>query len=162
MTPYWELHILPMFRFIDRDHMLGFGIDLHDYQSVVDHADDIAELVTQTMPPTSTGGLWPPQWADLFSAWIAAGTPRLGLVPSATYTLAVTGGKTVLTCTGTLSDFNAVWLERNNNNEPREYTLVYRPDKGPAKPFRVTEKLLPTTMSVFVTDGAGKHQIDRS
>ena len=49
-SPVFELHILPMFRLIDKLHMLRVNpqLDLLNYDSVKANADDILSLV----PPT--------------------------------------------------------------------------------------------------------------
>ncbi len=70
---YFELHIAPLMRELDRRHMLAFsGIDLLDYATVVRLNDSIHDhLVDQNdpMPTRSTGGPWPPEWIRLFERW---------------------------------------------------------------------------------------------
>jgi hypothetical protein len=148
MTIFYELHIRPMFRLIDRDHMLGFGFNLHEYQDVVDHQDDILALLRAgTMPPKSAGGPWPDFWIGLFMRWIDAGSPQVSEVEDATYKLAKDGATLSLTASGTLpNNGDVVWFERVNDNSPREYTLYRIPgDDGNPKPFNAKEKNIPAT-----------------
>ena len=53
--PIFELHILPMIRAIDREHML-FAFDLWDYDQLVQHAEQIADRLMGNMPPATDGG----------------------------------------------------------------------------------------------------------
>ena len=161
--PFFEIHIRPMFRLIDRDHML-FSFDLHDYQAVVDHKDDILALTDGgSMPPRSTGGPWPPEWVALFKRWTEANCPRLVLVTGATYTL--TKGspvKLTLIATGTFPGSQDVgWFERDNDNTPNQYTF-YREDGASTTPkaFKVQEKSISDTQTqVVVNDGDGQHLV---
>lgn len=161
VTPYYELHIRPMFRIIDRDHML-YKFDLYDYDKVVKVAGDILKRVSQIrdMPPTDSGGPWPDEWIALFKRWIECDFPRLALPTKVDYTL---GSNAVLTAEGDTPDGGDVWFDRNNMNEsPREYTLVLRPAKtGEPTAFGTEEKLPKGTTSVVVFDGDGRHEIKR-
>src|SRR5262245_4312005 len=82
-NPIFELHIRPMFRLLDRQHML-LGMDLWDYDSVKTHSAQIliklkgpGEPQLSVMPPARTGGPWPSEWISLFDRWIQGGFRRL-------------------------------------------------------------------------------------
>lgn len=74
--PVFELHIRPMFRLLDREHMLtlfGAGVDLWELESVWQLRNKILvrlRLETQSnMPGLGVGGPWPREWIDLFERW---------------------------------------------------------------------------------------------
>ncbi|HEX7833557.1 MAG TPA: hypothetical protein VF787_28150 [Thermoanaerobaculia bacterium] len=162
--PYWELHILPMFRLIDRDHMLVRGLDLFDYAQVSKAADDIIDqLEAGMMPPQSTGGPWPDEWITVFKNWRDNGKPRLTLIGDATYSLTKNGDFLLFVATGQFAgNRDTGWFERANTNEsPREYTLVAAlGPPGNSKPYKIQEKTIPATQTqVVVTDARGKHVI---
>lgn len=103
--PVFELHILPMFRQLDRQHMLRVDaqLDLLDYDSIKKKADAILQFAggdTPSMPPPAAGGPWPSEWRALFARWIAGGHRRLSLGTGQAYKLAKSVGNThLLTCT---------------------------------------------------------------
>lgn len=75
----YSLHIKPLLRDMDIDHMAAFGIDLATYEGVKASAADIlARLKDQSrpMPPRSDGGPWPDEWIALFERWINEGLPE--------------------------------------------------------------------------------------
>ncbi|HEX8152282.1 MAG TPA: hypothetical protein VF698_04110 [Thermoanaerobaculia bacterium] len=132
-TPRFEIHIRPMFRLLDRDHMLailgGRAFDLHDYDAVVNHAEAIYAHLQDNMPTINTGGLWPDEWKALFRRWIDEKCPRLEQPAGGVYT-AVTNGKLVVlkaSIENPRPDDRA-WFERfNPNDAPREYWLYREP-----------------------------------
>jgi hypothetical protein len=74
--PVFQLHILPMFRLLDREHMLTFdqpGIDLWELKTVWEMRDGILARLRdeglQMMPTQKTGGPWPDEWVALFERW---------------------------------------------------------------------------------------------
>ena len=75
-TPFFEIHIRPMFRLTDRDHM-SFAFDLHDYDAVAQNADDILQRLESDMPPRVASGPWPEEWIALYKRWIDTGKKRL-------------------------------------------------------------------------------------
>lgn len=81
--PIFELHIRPLFRLMDRQHMLrlaGSTLDLWDYEAVKTHSATILRRLKgegQRMPTDKTGGPWPPEWVSLFDRWIQGGFRRL-------------------------------------------------------------------------------------
>src|SRR5688500_17262186 len=97
-TPVFELHILPMIRLIDREHMIRM-FDLYDYDQVVAHAEAFADRVAVDMPPVTSGGPWPQEWVALFRRWMTTGYKRLEL-GQAQYTWTTSGSRAVVTATG--------------------------------------------------------------
>lgn len=74
--PVFELHIRPMFRLLDREHMLtlfGAGVDLWDLEPVWQLRNKILvrlRLETESnMPGLGVGGPWPQESIDLFERW---------------------------------------------------------------------------------------------
>lgn len=61
-----------LFNDVDVQHMSWF-CDLSKYEDVRDNADDILDRLTRTghgmMPPSSSGGPWPPEQIELFRQW---------------------------------------------------------------------------------------------
>jgi len=163
VTPYWEIHILPMFRLIDSDHMASF-FNLLDYDQVVQNKDDIADSLTaKAMPPLSTGGPWPEEWVALYGRWVALNCPRLGSASNVKYTLAPRGSAMSLTAEGKYGDKEGAWFERlPDRGGVRVYALVVRPGGGnPTRPFKVEEKTIPAgTKSVTVQDKDGPHTVN--
>src|SRR2546430_450000 len=86
--PVFELHIRPLFRSLDREHM-DFALNLWHYPDgpgadPIGHFTLIlnrlkASAPDVVMPPPHAGGPWPQEWIDLFQRWLAAGAPRLSL-----------------------------------------------------------------------------------
>jgi hypothetical protein len=74
--PVFELHIRPMFRLLDREHMLTLiepGFDLWKLERVWEMRNDILLRLRgeggQNMPGLAVGGPWPAEWIDLFERW---------------------------------------------------------------------------------------------
>jgi len=70
--------IKPLFRSIDVEHMMRYGVKLDDYTYMSDGAGDHANakavlntLTEQTMPPG--GPFWPQHRLDLFAKWMSNG-----------------------------------------------------------------------------------------
>jgi len=67
--------IRPKFTDEDVDHMNRFGLDLNDFATVKDNADEILSRLEDTdrpMPPRPRGP-WSPEWIQCFKDWIANG-----------------------------------------------------------------------------------------
>lgn len=69
-TPVFELHIRPLFRMTDHEHM-RVQVDLWDYDQVTNNAERIlghlkAEDDRPLMPPLGSGGPWPEEWVRLY------------------------------------------------------------------------------------------------
>ncbi len=167
--PRFEIHIRPMFRLLDRDHMLAIdanrAFDLHDYNAVVNHAKSILDHLKSNMPTIPTGGPWPEEWIALFDRWIAAGYPRLEPI-TAGNPRAQTNGKIVILRADvqkTRPD-DRIWFERfSSQDSPREYWLYREPgtrDPAPS-PALAEEKFAykPGVDTVTLVDAGGPQQI---
>ncbi len=170
-TPYFELHIRPMIRVLDRENMIAVaGLDLWDYNQVKAHADLIITHLNSDMPPVNYGGPWPQEWITLFQRWKDAGFPALGLAQANApgFTATRNGATVTIDGSGTLADGNArAWLQPIvQEGQPRSYVLYLEPaDSGvpPAPPrgFRVRASFTaaPSLSSITVTDAAGDHAV---
>ncbi len=74
----FALHILPLFRTLDVDHMKvkGSKFDLTAYADVKRKATDIHQRLANKddpMPPEDDAGPWPDEWVALFKRWIDEG-----------------------------------------------------------------------------------------
>jgi len=163
-TPVFELHILPLFRATDREHM-SFTVDLWDYSSVVDRADQIIEHLESDMPPAESGGPWPDEWVQLFRRWKDTGFKRLEL-GAAQYTFNQTATGMTIRAAGT---FPAAgyrgWLHiETETDTSKTYVLYLEPPDasvaGSADSFTLKERYPASdTRSVFIHDSAGMQQI---
>ena len=92
-APVFELHIRPMFRQLDREHMAKWmGLfDLWDLAAVWQHRHEILTRVRdrQDMPGTRYGGPWPREWVQIFERWVDTGSNE---EPGHHLTLATTQG----------------------------------------------------------------------
>lgn len=167
--PIWELHILPMMRNIDRDHMLYHvrstqRVDLFDYEEVKAKATAIAQRVRDgNMPPSGDGGPWPHAWVELFDAWIEAQCPRLQLLRGI-YAARRAAPFIVLTAEVEIpAGISNAWLERYAPGErPREYTVVGEPfPEAPPGPPITTRARFPDTpdAQIMVVDADGRHEV---
>ncbi|MFF2043543.1 hypothetical protein ACFVVX_24305 [Kitasatospora sp. NPDC058170] len=164
-TPVFELHIRPMFRATDREHM-AFAVDLWDFDSVVENADDIlARIDGAGMPPDADGGPWPEEWIALFRRWHTSGHKRLQ-PGTASFTLTRTASAVTVTATGTFpaAGFTG-WLQlENETDSAKTYALSLEPPDAPVAgtptAFTLKERYLPTdTRLVFARDSAGVQQL---
>ena len=142
---YFELHIRPMFRFIDRDHMLQMGnplFDLFKYEDVRMMTEGTPTVEPQMlpwiegkrMPPASLGGPWPEEWMALFRRWAEEKDDPYARLPRAevqSWSATREDDAVTLVANGTKpSSADAVWIERLTAAEsPREY-IIYREPKG--------------------------------
>jgi len=160
--PRFELHIRPMFRAIDREHMLS-RFDLWSYGHVVANIDVLLSRLSTDMPTVSSGGPWPPEWVDLFRRWKDSGCKQLEL-GAATYTRSQVGNKFVIVAEGTFpaGDYRG-WLQMAEEaGQERTYFLYFdRPDvpgSGAPQRFSFRERYPVTdTRSVVVRDAGGDH-----
>lgn len=76
--PVFEVHIRPMFRLLDREHMSKWvqSFDLWDLDAVWAQRNEILTRVRDVgdMPGDRYGGPWPAEWIAVFERWIATGT----------------------------------------------------------------------------------------
>jgi len=145
--PVFELHIRPMIRLLDREHMnsLVHIADLWDLESVWALRDDILTRVRDVgdMPGSRYGGPWPEEWIALFERWITTGTDTepghhlLPGVPAGDYRIQpLGGGKRRLTVAVTApSDGCRAWFELDALRPgEREYSLWLEPPFPPQTP----------------------------
>ena len=115
-TPVFELHIAPMFRWVDREHMnrTSNPIDLADYASVRANADTILFWLKKPndfMPMRHTGGPWPQEWISLFERWMKR-YHRLVPGTGTNYALRKDGNDFRLSCDAEFPDRDArCWFE---------------------------------------------------
>ncbi|MFG2331519.1 hypothetical protein ACGFMM_18030 [Streptomyces sp. NPDC048604] len=163
-TPVFELHIRPMFRATDREHM-RWALDLWDYDDVVAQADDILDRLEQDMPPVSGGGLWPEEWIAVFRRWKDGARKRLEL-GTASYVLTRTATRVDLTATGTFPAAGYEgWLQLESETDTSKTYVLHleapdTPEAGTPPAFSVVESYRATdTRRVFVHDSTGVQEI---
>jgi hypothetical protein len=141
--PVFELHIRPMFRLLEREHMttlLTPGIDLWDVDAVWAKRNLILEHLRaegrRNMPGAQVGGPWPAEWISLFERWAAAGSDAepghhlLLVKPDGPYQVrTLTGDLRRLTATVTApTDGCRVWFGLDSfSSGQRDYTLHLEP-----------------------------------
>ncbi|MFC8918572.1 hypothetical protein ACGF5F_05175 [Streptomyces sp. NPDC047821] len=163
-TPVFELHIRPMFRATDRDHM-RFAVDLWDYDAVVAQGGDILDRLEEDMPPVATGGPWPEEWIALFRRWHEGARKRLEL-GTATYDLTRTATRVEVSATGTFPAAGYEgWLQLDSETDTAKTYVLYfeppdTPQAGTPSPFTAEETYRATdTRTVFVRDATGVQQL---
>lgn len=163
-VPVFELHVRPMMRAMDREHM-RMRLDLWDYDQVVAHADDILARLGVDMPTAATGGPWPPEWVEVFRRWKDTGFKRLEL-GTAQLVRSQVGSRVVITATGTYPAAGyRGWLQLEGDTESeRIYHLYFeRPDQpgnGPPSSFSLRERYAASdTRRVFVRDATGLQEL---
>ena len=178
--PVFELHIRPMFRLLDREHMLTLvepGFDLWELEDVWEMRNDILLRLRgeglRNMPGLKVGGPWPAEWIALFERWTQNPTPddighHLVLAqPDAPYQLQpAPGGKRRL-------DVKVIaptpgchtWFELDSITPgQREYTLYLEPAM-PAQPPGETSLQVRElfekgdTINLVIRDAAGTHEL---
>ncbi len=173
--PVFELHVLPMFRLIDRQHMqrVQSDLDLMDYDSVKKNADNIKNFIDgehPSMPPKAAGGPWPSEWRAVFVRWIAGGHRRLSLGTGKDYKLAVGAGHThQLTCTVAVPNAQdaAAWLDVVDANPAATTYRLYVfagetvPPPADTKNLSLRERVdaAAAPNGVTVIDAAGSHRV---
>lgn len=171
--PIFELHIRPMFRIIDRVHMIrlpvGRRIDLADYDQVKNGYQKIADYLAggSPMPPIDSGGPWPQEWIALFARWKDTGFGRLSkaTVSDLQVTLA---GPDRYTLSGTVAVPHAgatAWfdiVQASAGLQSYEVVMEEIPDAPPAPMDLPIEERIRgplTTIEIIVTDAAGEHRL---
>jgi hypothetical protein len=164
-TPIFELHIRPMFRLIDRDHM-AFRLDLFDYDQLRLHADRILQRLKTDMPTNDTGGPWPEEWVALFERWCTSGYRRLEL-GRASYSITVSGTRATLRAVGAAPAGYKAWLEIVGETvERRSYVLQFEPPDTPAPgepgEFSLRDRFdAADARPVWIRDADGEHAVPR-
>jgi hypothetical protein len=183
----FELHIRPMFRTLDREHMSALIINLWKYNDAPPpQQQQFYQLILNrlkapdpgvVMPPPDEGGPWPPEWLALFERWINEGMHRLdrATADATRFRAARDPGTTSVTIDGAGTKPSAghvVWIERDydpdslyNEYLPDQFVLYQeqRSVSPPAPtPFSFEDYFdVPLTMSqLTVIDSAGTHLIN--
>jgi hypothetical protein len=181
----FEIHIRPMFRSLDREHM-SFALNLWKYfeappaQQEQFYRQVLNRLKAAdpgvVMPPPDEGGPWPPEWLALFERWINEGMRRLDRATADASTLQAAGdpasGTVTITAAGTKpSAGHVVWIERSYDPErlfaadlADEFVLYQEQRVASAAtptPFSVSDFYqVPAGLSqVTVVDSGGKHVV---
>ena len=163
-TPVFELHIRPMFRGIDREHM-GFLFDLWDYDDVRDNAETILARLEADMPTEETGGPWPDEWVRLFARWMETGFGRLEL-GTAEFALVQAATSVTVRAKGTYpaAGFRG-WLDSESETETAKTFVLYfeppsSPVEGEPQGFSLRERYPASdNRSVFVRDSTGVREL---
>ena len=164
-APRFELHIRPLFRALDREHMRSM-FDLWSYEDVASHVDSILNRVAADMPTLATGGPWPEEWVALLRRWRDEGLKRLEL-GAATYSLSRVGARFVLSAQGVhpAGGYRG-WLELEEGSvTERRYTLYFdapdTADGNPGQAFTFRERYAATdSRKVVVRDSSGDHEVN--
>ena len=178
-APVFELHIRPMFRLLEREHMTTFvtpGIDLWDLDAVWAKRNLILEHLRaeglQNMPGVAVGGPWPAEWITLFERWAATGSgtePGHHLVlakPDGPYEVGTFRNWWQLTATVTAPTAGCrVWFGLDSlSSGQRDYTLHLEPafpsqppDPTPVEAHDTFAK--GNTTKVVIRDADGTHEV---
>ncbi|MDW9670845.1 hypothetical protein GOB27_30425 [Sinorhizobium meliloti] len=166
-TPYFELHIRPMFRPIDREHMRS-RFDLWNYEAVKRNAAKILTAVKQpaafAMPTKAFGGPWPLGWVDVFKQWVDLGCPRLVLSKGAYDVDRLADASVRLSVSVSLTNgAEDAWIDKERSPQgTAEYTVYLRPaPNGEVKPPRthnMVEKLASDVTIVAIVDVVGRQE----
>jgi hypothetical protein len=175
--PVFELHIRPMIRLLDREHMMRWmGLfDLWDLDAVWRQRDEVLTRVRDTgdMPGRRYGGPWPDEWIRLLERWVATGSdsePGHHLVlgtPDGDYRVqSLGGGRQRLTVAVTApTDGCRVWFELESVSPgQREYTLYLEPayprQEPRPSPLQALEGFVKGDATILViNDQHGRHEL---
>lgn len=137
--PIYELHIQPLFRLIDREHMKLF-FNLGDYDSLKQNATKVLRRLRNGMPPESSGGPWPPELISMFERWTAAGCPRLTIGGGSQFQFTKSGTSYHVECAVNVpNDTTQCWLDIVDVDPAhRIYRIYFEPNNAPAAPTSVT------------------------
>lgn len=178
--PVFELHIRPMFRLLDREHMQTLvepPLDLWELEKVWEMRNDILVRLRdeglRNMPGLKVGGPWPEEWIALFERWTQNPTPddighHLVLAqPDGPYQLQPAPGDKRLLSAKVIAPTPGchTWFELDSITPgQREYTLYLEPAL-PAQPPGETP--LPArelfekgdATNLVIRDAAGRHEL---
>jgi hypothetical protein len=163
-TPIYELHIQPLFRLIDREHMKLF-FDLWDYDSLKQNAPRVLARLSNGMPPESVGGPWPPELIAMFQRWATAGCPRLTVGVGSQFQFTKSGSSYHVECAVQIpNDTTQCWLEIVDVDPAhRSYRLYVQPNAAPAVPTSATASDdfddAANISAVTISDAAGAHTV---
>jgi hypothetical protein len=177
--PVFELHIRPMFRLLDREHMLTLvepGFDLWKLETVWEMRNDILVRLRgegpRNMPGLKVGGPWPEEWIAIFERWVQNPTAddighHLVLAqPDGPYQLHPAGDKRRLDAKVIAPTPGChAWFELDSITPgQREYTLYLEPAM-PAQPPGETSLQVRElfekgdTTNLIIRDAAGTHEL---
>jgi hypothetical protein len=177
-TPVFELHIRPLFRLLDRQHMLRVqpDLDLWNYDSVKNAAPGILLRVggaNPSMPTADSGGAWPSEWVALFDRWAKGGFRRLSPAVGKDYKLVKTAdGRCTLSCKVDIPDTDqgdsTAWLDIVSLGPPTvTYQLLIYPGDAVPPPTQTIEiackeRVDPASAAsgVTVVDASGSRVVD--
>ncbi|HEY6258922.1 MAG TPA: hypothetical protein VIY51_24360 [Xanthobacteraceae bacterium] len=177
-TPVFEMHIRPLFRLLDRQHMLRVrsDLDLWNYDAVKSFATVIGRKIGQpnpSMPTADAGGAWPSEWVALFNRWAQGGFRRLAPAAGRDYKLVkAADGRCTLSCKVDIPDTDqgdsVAWLDVVSAGPPTAsyQLLVYPGEVVPpaAQTIEVTclERVDPASAAAGVTvvDANGTHIVN--
>lgn len=165
-TPVFELHIRPMFRSIDREHMqnlFGDQFDLWDYDFLKENIERVLGSLERGMPPDDKGGPWPPEWILLLHRWKATGFKRLQLGKGA---YKVSRFREVIELIATFTPPEAGWTGwlqlESSTGTSRTYVLYFEPPDepqgGPGEEVTVSEQFS-GVRRIFVIDRDGSTEL---
>ena len=177
--PVFELHIRPMFRLLEREHMTTLatpGIDLWDLDAVWAKRNLILEHLRaeglQNMPGVPVGGPWPAEWITLFERWAATGSDAepghhlLLAKPDGPYQVRTFRNWWQLTATVTAPTGGCrVWFGLDSvSSGQRDYTLHLEPafPSQPANPTPVEANEFfakGDATKVVIRDADGTHEV---
>jgi hypothetical protein len=165
-TPVFELHVRPMFRSVDREHMLNIleEFDLWSYDVVKSSIDDILDSVENgRMPPEGKGGPWPGEWIQLLRRWKETGFKRLDL-GQGTYEVFSSDGEIELVANFTLPAPGwAGWIQLESSTETTRTYVVYFeppdvPEEGAGEDIVVSEQFS-GVQKLFLRDRDGLREL---
>ncbi len=168
--PVWELHIRPMFRLIDHEHMSW--LDLWDYDTVWAKREAILGRVSDKsapMPSYPTGGPWPDEWVSIFRRWIENGGHKLdlGSPDSAGYEVKKTfDGVKISAWVQVPGEGYRAWLDIESvGATTRQYSLVLEAPlgepSGPSTELEVRDEFKTGSVEkLIVIDADGRHEFD--
>jgi hypothetical protein len=177
-TPVFEMHIRPLFRPVDRQHMLRVrpDLDLWNYDAVKNFAPAILQRIggpNPSMPTADVGGAWPSEWVALFNRWVQGGFRRLAIGTGRDFKLVkAADGRCTLSCKVDIPDTDqgdsTAWLDVVSAGPPTaSYQLVVYPGEAfppPAQTFEITcqERVDPASAAagVSVADANGTRVIN--
>jgi hypothetical protein len=176
-TPIFEMHIRPLFRQLDRLHMLRVrnDLDLWSYDSVKAYAAKILAYAggeVPSMPTSDVGGPWPAEWRQLFKRWMDSGCRRLAAGIGQNYKLAqASGGYYEVSCTVSIPDTpegdSTAWFDiLDPGPTAATYQLLVFPGETAPPPvatidIQVQERVDPAAAAtgIQVIDAAGTHRV---
>jgi hypothetical protein len=176
-VPVFELHIRPMFRLLDREHMMQWVqfFDLWDISDVWENRHEIIRRARdrQDMPGIRFGGPWPAEWVQIFERWVATGSdsePGHHLVlaiAKGNYRVQSLGGekrRLTVDVVAPTDKCRALFELESVTATERIYTLYLEPayPKKNPQPTTITalaQFIKGSATQLVIKDAAGRHEI---